>query len=234
MMTTLFTTFSYIDTFGIDSIGYDTYGIVKDAFCFAMRGNMGTTGRPRSQAAHDAILKAALRLITKRGFRAVSVNEITAEAGVGKMTLYRRWPNKAAVVMDSLLELIGAETAFPKANCALESLRRQLHLQAAFFRSTRGNLIRSLVAEAQSDRELAAAFRDRWLNPRREGVRQNIQAAISEGSLRGDFNIDTAIDQLYGSLYYRLLLSSGAISEQFIEDTYQQFLAGHKARSASK
>ncbi len=97
---------------------------------------MGTTGRPRSQAAHDAILKATLRLITKSGFRAVSVNEIAAEAGVGKMTLYRHWPNKAAVVMDSLLELIGDETAFPNANSALESLQQQLHLQAAFFVSS--------------------------------------------------------------------------------------------------
>ena len=191
---------------------------------------MGATGRPRSQAAHAAILKAALRLVAKRGFRAVSVNEIAAEAGVGKMTLYRHWPNKATVVMDALLELIGDETAFPEADSALESLRRQLHLQAAFFRSSRGNLIRSLVSEAQSDPELATAFPDRWLSPRREGVRQNIQAAISEGSLRGDFNIDTAIDQLYGSLYYRLLLGSGDIDEQFIEDTYQQFLTGHTAR----
>jgi AcrR family transcriptional regulator len=115
---------------------------------------MGTTGRPRSQAAHEAILKAALRLVGKHGFRAVSVNEIAAEAGVGKMTLYRHWPNKAAVVMDSLLKLIGHETAFPKANSALESLRRQLHLQAAFFRSSRGNLIRSLVSEASRTRSL--------------------------------------------------------------------------------
>ena len=51
-------------------------------------------------------------------------------------------------------------------------------------------------------------------------------------SLRDDFNIDTAIDQLYGSLYYRLLLGSGVIDEQFIEDTYQQFLIGHQARLA--
>jgi AcrR family transcriptional regulator len=195
---------------------------------------MGTTGRPRSQVAHNAILKAALRLVAKRGFRAVSVNEIAAEAGVGKMTLYRHWPNKAAVVMDALLALIGDETAFPEADCALEALRRQLHLQAAFFRSSRGNLIRSLVSEAQSDPELATAFRDRWLNPRREGVRKNIQAAISEGSLQGDFNIDTAIDQLYGSLYYRLLLGSGKMDETFIEDTYQQFLTGHTAQLSSR
>jgi AcrR family transcriptional regulator len=162
----------------------------------------------------------------------VSVNEIAAAAGVGKMTIYRHWPNKAAVVMDALLELIGPQTEFPPAGSALESLRRQLDLQAAFFRSSRGNLIRSLVAEAQSDPELAAAFRDRWLRPRRELVRQNLKAAILEGSLRGDFNIETAINQLYGSLYYRLLLSSEAIDEEFIEHTYQQFLRGHQARLA--
>ena len=94
---------------------------------------MGTIGRPRSQSAHNAILKAALQLVTKRGFRAVSVNEIAAAAGVGKMTIYRHWPNKAAVVMDSLLELIGPETAFPEAGKALESLRGQLHSASCVF-----------------------------------------------------------------------------------------------------
>ncbi len=59
------------------------------------------------------ILKAALRLVTKRGFRAVSVDEIAATAGVGKMTIYRHWPNKAALVIDALLVLIGGKTAFP-------------------------------------------------------------------------------------------------------------------------
>ena len=190
---------------------------------------MGEIGRPRSQAAHDAVLKAALRLITKRGFRAVSVNNIAAEAGVGKMTLYRHWPNKAALVMDSLLVLIGSETDFPEAGSAIESLRQQLDLQAAFFQSSRGTLIRSLVAEAQSDSELAMAFRERWLNPRREGVRQIMQAAVAEGSLRSEIDIDTAIDLLYGSLYYRLLLGAGALDERFVDSIYDQFLEGHGA-----
>jgi AcrR family transcriptional regulator len=190
---------------------------------------MGQLGRPRSQAAHDAVLKAALRLVTKRGFRAVSVNEIAAEAGVGKMTLYRHWPNKAALVMDSLLVLIGSETDFPEAGSAIQSLRQQLDLQVAFFRSSRGTLIRSLVAEAQSDSELAIAFRERWLNPRREGVRQIMRAAVAEGSLRSDIDIDTAIDLLYGSLYYRLLLGAGALDERFVDSIYDQFLEGHRA-----
>jgi AcrR family transcriptional regulator len=190
---------------------------------------LGEIGRPRSQAAHDAVLKAALRLVTRRGFQSVSMNEIAAEAGAGKMTLYRHWPNKAALVMDALLLLIGSETDFPDAGSAIESLRRQLDLQAAFFRSSRGTLIRSLVAEAQSDPELAIAFRERWLDPRREGVRKIMRAAIAEGSLRSDVDIDAAIDLLYGSLYYRLLLGSGALDKRFMDAVYRQFLEGHKA-----
>ena len=188
---------------------------------------MGAKGRPRSQAAHDAILQAALRLVTKRGFRAVSVDEIAAAAGVGKMTLYRHWPNKAALVMDSLLVLIGSKTSFPEASSALKSIRKQLDLQAAFFCSSRGNLIRSLVAEAQSDPELASAFRERWLEPRRESVREVLRAAIAEGSLRRDLDMDAAIDLLYGSLYYRLLLSAGPLDKRFLDHAYQQFVAGH-------
>ena len=191
-------------------------------------------GRPRSGAAHAAILKAALHLVTRHGFRAVTVNEIAAEAGVGKMTLYRHWPNKAAVVMDALLELIGSETAFPPAQSALGSLRYQLDLQTAFFRSGRGNLIRSLVGEAQSDPELAAAFRDRWLIPRREGVRKIMQQAIKEGALRKDIDIDVATDLLYGSLYYRLLLQSGPIDQHFIETAFQQFADGHRRKKARR
>lgn len=190
-------------------------------------------GRPRSEAAHKAILQAALRLVTRYGFRAVTVNEIAAEAGVGKMTLYRHWPNKSAVVMDALLVLIGDETAFPDVGNALQSLRHQLDLQAAFFRSPRGILIRSLVSEAQSDPELATAFRERWLVPRREGVEKTLRRAISEGSLRNDFDVGTAIDLLYGAIYYRLLLGTGSINEKFIEETYQQFLAGHGAHARS-
>ncbi len=77
---------------------------------------MGTIGRPRSQAAHDTILKAALRLVMKRGFRAVSVDEIAATAGVGKMTIYRHWPNKAALVIDALVVLIGGKNGLPGGN----------------------------------------------------------------------------------------------------------------------
>jgi AcrR family transcriptional regulator len=184
-------------------------------------------GRPRSGGAHQRILQAALRLVSAKGFRAITVDRIAAEAGVGKMTLYRRWPNKSSLVMDALLELIGPQTDFPSAACALESLQKQLQLQAKFFRSKYGRFIRSLLAEAQSDEQLARAFRDHWLYPRRAGVLQILQRAVKEGDLRPGIDLETTIDMLYGPIYYRLLLGTGEIDDAFTNRLYEQFLLGH-------
>ncbi|WP_446743227.1 TetR/AcrR family transcriptional regulator [Silvibacterium acidisoli] len=185
-------------------------------------------GRPRGEDTDRVILEAALRLVSTRGFRNVTVDQIAAEAGVGKMTLYRRWPNKAALVMDALLVLVGPRTQFPEAERALDSLESQLFLQARFFSSDYGRLIRSLIAEAQSDMELAVAFRERWIEPRREGVIQTLRKAVAQGELRTKIDFQLATDMLYGPLYYRLLLGTGTIDRAFVRRLLAQFLEGHR------
>lgn len=94
-----------------------------------------------------------------------------------------------------------------------------------------GQFHESLVAEAQSDPEFAEAFRDRWLHPRRDGVRRTLWTAIKEGSLRRNIDIDAAIDLLYGSLYYRLLFGSGTLDECFVARAFRQFVTGHGTSS---
>ena len=80
-------------------------------------------GRPRDKDADVRILKTALRLVERTGFRSVSMEAIAAEAHVARTTIYRRWPNKATVIMDAFLAEVGPGIAFPKLPSALESLR---------------------------------------------------------------------------------------------------------------
>lgn len=187
-------------------------------------------GRPRSDEAHQAILKAALAEVSKTGFRAMTLDAIATRANVGKMTIYRRWPNKAAVVMDAFLALIGPATEFPDAPTAAESIRRQLHLQVAFFRGKYGKIIKALLGEAQFDRELADAFRDRWIEPRREMVRSVLRRAIAEGDLDPKMDLETAIDLLYGPIYYRLQIGTGPITETFTDDIFARVMKGLRAK----
>ena len=106
-------------------------------------------GRPRSERRHNAILQTAIDLVLELGFRAVSIESIAAKAGVAKTTIYRRWPNKAAVVMDAFMLRFGAGTQFPTAKRVTDSIRLQMRTMARAFRSKDGALVKALLAEAQ-------------------------------------------------------------------------------------
>ena len=189
-----------------------------------------TRGRPRCEQTHRAILKAALAELDKTGFRLLTVDSVAARAGVGKTTIYRRWSNKAALVMDAFLTLVGPETEFPAAPRALERIQLQLPIQARFFRGRFGGMIRALLGEAQLDPELARAFRDRWIIPRRQMPRQLLEEAVRQGDLRADIDVEAAIDALYGPLYYRLQIGTGPLSSAFAETVFRQAMNGLIAR----
>jgi AcrR family transcriptional regulator len=183
-------------------------------------------GRPRSDRADTAILQAVLEEVFSVGFREMSLDAVAQRAGVAKTTIYRRWPNKAAVVMDAFLARVRPVTEFPATERAIDSMRLQLRTQAKVFRGKYGNLVRSLLGEAQFDHELAKAFSERWRTPRRAVARQMFQRAIREGDLRGNIDIDTAIDMLYGPLYYRMQIDSGPISDAYVDSLFEHAISG--------
>jgi AcrR family transcriptional regulator len=191
-----------------------------------------TVERFRGERLHQAILKAALDLVLEVGFRAVSVEAIAAKTGVGKSTIYRRWPNKAAVIMEAVTGQLGAASRFPENEWAVERLRLQMQITARAFRGRVGALVRALLAEAQFDPELAKAFRENWTLPRRKLVHQILEEAIRQGGVRADIEIEAAIDAFYAPIYYRLQMGTGPISEAYIDRVFEQAMDGQRTRKS--
>src|SRR5258705_7953580 len=174
-------------------------------------------GRPRSEICRRRILAAADSLLTRDGFAGTSVDDIAAAAGVSKATIYRWWPNKAAVVMEALLEAIEADFKAAADGDAEEDLIARIRRTIALFRSPKGRMLASLIGEAQFDPELAEAYRQRLLGPRRAGLRAALERAVAAGALRpGD--LELAIDIVYGPLYARLLLGHAPLDDGFERD----------------
>ena len=183
-------------------------------------------GRPRSGRLHQAILKTAFNLVLDVGFRAVSIEAIAAKMRVGKTTIYRRWPNKAAVIMDAFTMKVGSGSLFPKADSVTERIRLQMRAMARSFRGSDGALVKALLAEAQFDPELAKAFRERWTLPRRKLARSVIGEAVRQGELRSDIDPEDAIDLLYAPIYYRLQMSTGPLSDAYIDGIFDRAMKG--------
>ena len=163
-------------------------------------------GRPRCAITHQAILDSANALLDEIGFSNMSIEGIAARAGVGKATIYRRWPNKASVVMDAFLAATAKEVAFPDTGSAREDIRRQMRAVVKVLNGPRGRTIATLIGVVQSDDELAEAFRTRFLAIRRSEGKAVLQRGIANGEFSPELDLESVLDCLYGPLYFRLLI----------------------------
>jgi tetracycline repressor-like protein len=120
--------------------------------------------------------------------------------------------------MDAFMLRFGSGTQFPTAKKVTNSIRLQMRTLARAFRSKDGALVKALLAEGQFDAELATAFRERWTPLSRKMALAVFQKAISQRELRSDIDLAATIDLLYSPTYSRLLMSTGSLSDAYIDD----------------
>ena len=114
-----------------------------------------------------AILRSTLKLLGENGFSDLTIEAVAAHAGVGKATVYRWWPNKAALIADAFASSTSRKLHFPDTGSVYTDLSQQMRQVVKIFRSRRGRIVSAMLGGGQSDSDLIAAFRERFLWPRR-------------------------------------------------------------------
>jgi len=162
-------------------------------------------GRPRDTRRDEEILTAVLRLLDDTSYSELTIAAIARDAGVGKPTLYLRWPSKAAVVADAVVRVMSADP-FPDLGDVrsdlVAGLREIIH---RFATTVAGHVLPGLVADLHDDPALLAAFDERYFQPRRRSIRAALQRGVERGELAADIDHDLAVDMLVGPVYYGLL-----------------------------
>jgi AcrR family transcriptional regulator len=184
-------------------------------------------GRPRSATAKRAILRAAFDLLVEHGLAATSMDAVAQRAGVSKATIYRWWPTKGLLALDALYD--GWETS-PRGPRETGSLRGDLlALVRPWVRlaSAPGSrrLLAALIAEAQRHPGFAAAYRERFVEPRRAHGREVFARAVARDEIPAATDVEVALDLLYGPLYHRLLHGHAPLNDRFVRDVVQATLA---------
>jgi AcrR family transcriptional regulator len=165
-------------------------------------------GRPRSAEADLAIVRATLQVLTEDGYRGLSVERVRAVAGVGKATIYRRYPSREALVKAAISHLQGT-LELPEDHGSLRADFGALaHIVAGTARETLGGtrFMAQMLAEAAQEPEVHEIFMATLVNPRRAAVRALIERGTARGEVRADIDPDLAIDLIVGPMIYRVLL----------------------------
>jgi AcrR family transcriptional regulator len=198
-------------------------------------GNNGTNGkrppgRPRSEESRQSILRSTIKLLQQHGFPELSIEAIAADANVGKTTVYRWWPTKAALVADAFSASADKELSFPNTGSVYNDIRQQMGGLIRIFRSQRGKIVAALLAGGQSDPELLEAYRDRFLWPRRRQAYQTLQRGVDRGELPRGCDFDLILDSLYGPILMRFLIRHVKLEEKFADEVCGLVLEGLKPR----
>jgi AcrR family transcriptional regulator len=187
-------------------------------------------GRPSSESIDRALAAAALKEFTVRGYHAMSMESIAARAGVSKVSLYRRWSSKRAIVTEVLRSL--SEITPVKDHGSFEADIRALlneYIGSSTATST-GKILMRMMGEISGNPEFLALYRTHLLAPRLEQLRSLVERARARKELRADLPTDVACAMIAGPLflYYLTLLAEAEVdlSSNLAEQLMRAILSG--------
>lgn len=184
-------------------------------------------GRPRSERARSAVLEAAAELLVAGGIDAVTMEAIAARAQVSKTTIYKWWPSREHVMLESFFNRTKDTVAVDEDASLVEALVSQVAGLARLFRdTTSGPLMGDLIAAAQADPDIRAALDEHWLRPRRQVAARLLREAVERGELDPYIDVAAAVDQMFAPVYHRLLLGHEPLHDALAATLVRQLLAG--------
>jgi AcrR family transcriptional regulator len=157
-------------------------------------------GRPRSEQAEQAIIEATLDLFAEQGFEGVCVELVAARAGVGKATIYRRWPNKEELLLAALGSL-KSPMPEPKGVSVRDDLIAMVEVMCADKADPRkARRYALLLGEGEKYPRLMTRYKETVVEPRRDVMRTVIRRGIETGELRPDTDVEVAVLALTGAV----------------------------------
>ncbi|NEP83632.1 MAG: TetR/AcrR family transcriptional regulator [Okeania sp. SIO3C4] len=159
-------------------------------------------GRPRSAKSHQAILKATLELLGEVGFERMSIEGISARAGVGKTTIYRRYNSKEELVADAI-ENVREDIAIPDTGNIWNDLDELIENASQITQSSLGRqTVAMIISSAFSNPKFAQIYWTKYLQPRREAFAVVIERAKMRNEIQADLDSGLVFDSISGIMLY--------------------------------
>jgi len=186
-------------------------------------------GRPRSEAADRAILDAALEVFADAGYEGFTIEEVAARAGVGKATIYRRYPCKVDLVMAAAACIKDETLPTPDTGSVDEDLRAVARgLVRLLTNTAAGRAVAQMVAGVARNDELRRSHTE-FSKLRRATTIAAVTRGIERGELRSDTDPALVTDMVSGPIFYRRLLSGGRLDAAYADELVARVLDAFRA-----
>ena len=172
-------------------------------------------------------MDAVYALLQERSARDLTMEAVAKRAGVGKPTLYKWWPSKAALVLAMFQErLAGGLGAAAATGTAEQAIRGKVRWLIGEFNGLFGKVMADLIAEGQSEPAVLRELYDQHMVRRRAATAADVERGKAAGEFRADADPEILIDAIFGPIYFRLLVRSAPLTEAYGDALVDQVLRG--------
>jgi len=169
-------------------------------------------------AREQAILDAALALLTEVGYDRMSIDEVARRARASKATIYRRWTGKAAMVAALMHRLALDHPPLPDTGSLRGDLIAGL---TTFCRVVRRKhaVVAGLTTAIRTDPELGRLLNDQLVDPGFVEASRLFERTRARGEEVGDLDPSTLLEVCEALVWHRLLLSGEPLDDAFVTRT---------------
>lgn len=185
---------------------------------------------PRVQRTRTAVIDVAAALLVEGGTSAVTVEAIVQRSGVARSTIYRHWPSRADVVAAAFARVIPPLPDPPPSGdvgSRLLAVLRTLATQMAGERFAAS--VPAILDSTRHDPELVG-FRRAFTDSQTRPLTEILSAAIANGELAADLDVDAAIACLVGPMFFRRVVLDQPLDSGYADDAVRRFLSEQTAR----
>jgi AcrR family transcriptional regulator len=189
-------------------------------------------GPARNSRTRRAVLDATAALMAEGGLAATTIDAIRDRSGVSKTTIYKHWPNRLCVAVDTFAERLAMDASLPDTGTARGDFREQIRRVSAFYASPVGSVFAPLLANAIQDSVASKWLQTRFLDSRQRGIQQLWDRAVARGEVRKDIDPDLAMDLVFGPIMWRLVSGRPPLTEDEADAIVNSVLNGLAATTA--
>lgn len=162
-------------------------------------------GRPRSEESRRAVLDAAYAILVEAGLGAFSVEAVALRSGVARTTIYRWWPSKGLLAIESFLDAFRPQLTYVETGVAAADFTVLLRSLARALGGPAGRVAASVLAQAQREPAIRQTFLEAFSEPLRRESARLLHRGIERGEFRADLDVPRVLDAAVGAIYLRLL-----------------------------
>jgi AcrR family transcriptional regulator len=182
-------------------------------------------GRPRSAKTTTAILESAYTLMATTGLAATSIDAVARHSNVSKMTIYKWWPSREALLIDAFLNQASLMLPLSGTGDPVSRLKRHAAAYTEALLGEFGRVQLAVISECISTTGSAEIFYERYLSFRRKPLLDLIAAGQRDGSIRAAGAPSDLYDAIYGSLFYRYVFGIKPLSPAYARSLVDILLA---------